>query len=88
MLKHLQQIKVGDKVVVTCRGVDDDPNGMGEGKPWTNAWVEEMDIAIGKTVTVKVIDPEMGVLFAEDKDVFNYAYPMNVLELVEEEIAA
>jgi hypothetical protein len=79
--KH--EFKVGDKVRVARKVETDDPNGMGEGKPWDNAWVSEMSYLIGSVAEVEEIDPALGVILSGSY----YLYPLAALELIEQAVA-
>lgn len=73
-------IKVGDKVLVAREIETRDPNGMGFGKVWSNAWVTRMTSNIGKEFVVTGITDGNVYL----NDVTSCGYPLAALELVEE----
>lgn len=81
-----ENIKVGDRVLVTHKTGSEDPNGMGLGLRWDNAWTHGMDAAIGEEFTVTELHGELGVAFQTNMGGFgphSYMYPLASLQKVE-----
>ena len=75
------EFRPGDKVRVMRQVEESDPNGMGEGVPWDNCWVADMDNYLGLEFTIMDIDT-FGVMFYSDTHV-GYAFPLAALDKVE-----
>jgi predicted DNA-binding antitoxin AbrB/MazE fold protein len=73
--------EAGDKVKVVRIGMSRDPDGMGPGKLYENAWMTSMDNSLGETFTIKSIGSN-GVYFVEDD--YQLGYPLNVLEKIKD----
>lgn len=78
------KFKVGDmvKVVKGVRSYAHD--GMGAGKQWSIAWLEEMDEAIGGVFKIQDTDDNLGYSLVLN-NVGCYFFPESALELVDEQ---
>lgn len=81
------EFKVGDKVLIFTTEVTGAENAMGEGVDWDNAWIEDMDYAVGGVHEIESIN-EYGVEFVQFVNEpsltphMGYLYPLSVLAKV------